>query len=117
MKYIVNRPKHDQPGARLMRRRDILRLGAAALAGTGLLRAAGAAASQWDEREDTTIYRVVVNREEQYSIWPAHRENPPGWSDAGFSGTKAECLDYIKDIWTDMRPMSLRDKMEGRTPH
>jgi len=65
-----------------------------------------------DGREDTTIYKVVVNHEEQYSIWPAHRENPLGWSDAGKSGTKDECLAYIKEVWTDMRPLSLRRKME-----
>ncbi len=64
------------------------------------------------DREDTTIYKVVVNEEEQYSIWPADRENPLGWKDAGFSGQKQECLDYIKEIWTDMRPLSLRKKME-----
>jgi MbtH protein len=65
-----------------------------------------------DEQEDTTIYKVVVNHEEQYSIWPADRENAPGWRDAGKSGLKAECLEYIKEVWTDMRPLSLRKKME-----
>jgi MbtH protein len=65
-----------------------------------------------DEREDTTIYKVVVNQEEQYSIWPAGRENPLGWSDAGKQGTKAECLQYIEQVWTDMRPLSLRQRME-----
>jgi MbtH protein len=65
------------------------------------------------EQEDTTIYKVVVNHEEQYSIWPADRENPPGWRDAGPSGSKADCLAYIKEIWTDMRPLSLRKKMEA----
>jgi len=64
-----------------------------------------------DEREDQAIYKVVVNHEEQYSIWPADRENPFGWNDAGKSGTKRECLDYIKEVWTDMRPLSLREKM------
>lgn len=64
------------------------------------------------DREDTTIYKVVVNHEEQYSIWPADRENPLGWNDAGKSGPKAECLDYIKEVWTDMRPLSLRKQME-----
>src|SRR5215472_3543316 len=64
-----------------------------------------------DEQEDKTIYKVVLNHEEQYSIWPAHRENALGWKDAGKSGTKAECLAYIKEVWTDMRPRSLRDKM------
>ena len=66
----------------------------------------------WEDREDTTIYKVVVNHEEQYSIWPAHRENPLGWNDVGKSGPKQECLDYIKEVWTDMRPLSLRKKME-----
>lgn len=65
-----------------------------------------------DDQEDTTIYRVVINHEEQYSIWPADRELPLGWNDAGKSGTKQECLDYIKEVWTDMRPLSLRKKME-----
>ena len=65
-----------------------------------------------DEREDTTIYKVVVNHEEQYSIWPAHRENALGWNDVGKTGPKAECLAHIKEVWTDMRPLSLRKKME-----
>jgi MbtH protein len=65
-----------------------------------------------DEKEDNTIYKVVVNQEEQYSIWPADRDNPLGWRDTGKSGTKAECLAYVKEVWTDMRPLSLRKKME-----
>ncbi len=65
-----------------------------------------------DEREDTTIYKVVVNHEEQYSIWRADRENALGWNDAGKQGPKAECLAYIKEVWTDMRPLSLRKQME-----
>jgi MbtH protein len=64
------------------------------------------------EEEDKATYKVVVNHEEQYSIWPEHRENPPGWRDAGKAGLKAECLAYIKEVWTDMRPLSLRKKME-----
>ena len=64
-----------------------------------------------EEQEDNTIYKVVVNHEGQYSIWPADRENPLGWNDAGKSGRKAECLAYIKEVWTDMRPLSLRKKM------
>ena len=66
----------------------------------------------YNEDEDKTIYKVVVNHEEQYSIWPEHRENPPGWNDVGKVGPKAECLAYIKEVWTDMRPLSLRKKME-----
>jgi MbtH protein len=67
-----------------------------------------------DEREDETIYKVVMNHEEQYSIWPADRDNALGWVDAGKSGTKAECLAYIQEVWTDMRPRSLRKEMEAR---
>lgn len=64
------------------------------------------------DREDTTIYRVVVNHEEQYSIWPVYKEIPLGWKDVGVVGPKAECLAHIKEVWTDMRPLSLRKKME-----
>ena len=65
-----------------------------------------------DEQEHNTIYKVVVNHEKQYSIWPAERGNPIGWRDAGKSGPKDECLAYIKDVWIDMRPLSLRKQME-----
>ena len=68
--------------------------------------------SNWEEREDTTIYKVVVNHEEQYSFWPAHRENALGWNDAGKTGTLDECKAYVNEVWTDMRPLSLRKKME-----
>jgi MbtH protein len=66
----------------------------------------------WEDQEDNTIYKVVVNHEEQYSIWPADRDLPLGWREVGMSGTKEECLAYIKEVWTDMRPLSLRKKME-----
>jgi MbtH protein len=66
--------------------------------------------------DDTHIYSVVMNHEEQYSIWPADRELPLGWSDAGFSGDKDACLEYIKEVWTDMRPLSLRKRMEENSP-
>jgi MbtH protein len=65
-----------------------------------------------DEQDDRTTYKVVLNHEEQYSIWPAERENAPGWRDAGQTGTKAECLAYIEKVWTDMRPLSLRKRMD-----
>jgi MbtH protein len=65
-----------------------------------------------DEDEDTTTYKVVVNHEEQYSIYPDYKENPLGWKDVGKSGTKQKCLEYINEVWTDMRPLSLRKKME-----
>jgi MbtH protein len=68
--------------------------------------------SEQSREQDFTEYKVVVNHEEQYSIWPSHRENPSGWKDAGKSGAKAECLEYIEEVWTDMRPLSLRKEME-----
>jgi MbtH protein len=62
-----------------------------------------------EERADLIRYRVVVNHEEQYSLWPSGRELPLGWTAAGFDGTRAECLEHIARIWTDMRPASLRE--------
>lgn len=55
--------------------------------------------------------KVVVNHQKQYSIWPADRDNPLGWSDAGKVGSKESCLAYIEEIWTDMRPLSLAEYM------
>lgn len=63
------------------------------------------------EENDPTIYKVVMNHEEQYSIWPAERDNALGWNDVGKTGSRAECLAYINEVWTDMRPLSLRVKM------
>lgn len=65
-----------------------------------------------DEQDDTTIYKVVVNHEEQYSVWPEYKANPLGWRDVGKTGLKPECLEYIKEVWTDMRPLSLRKWMD-----
>lgn len=64
------------------------------------------------DEEDTTTYVVLVNHEEQYSIWPLERDLPLGWSREGFSGMKQECLQHIEEVWTDMRPLSLRRRME-----
>src|SRR5262245_26371282 len=64
-----------------------------------------------DERQDTTVYKVLINHEEQYSIWPADCDIPLGLSDTGKSGLKPECLAHVKVVWTDMRPLSLRKKM------
>lgn len=66
----------------------------------------------WNEEEDDVIYRVIINHEEQYSIWPSYKENPSGWKDGGKTGNKQECLNYIQEVWTDMRPLSLRKQME-----
>lgn len=62
--------------------------------------------------DDTRTYRVVVNHEEQYSIWPADRDAPAGWRDAGKSGSRTDCLAYIKEVWTDMRPLSVRESLK-----
>lgn len=64
----------------------------------------------WDD--ENTSFQVVINHEEQYSIWPANRELPLGWTPVGKEGNKQECLDYIEEVWTDMRPLSLRKKIE-----
>lgn len=56
-------------------------------------------------------FKVVVNSEGQYSIWPADRDAPAGWTEAGYSGPKADCLAYVDRVWTDMRPASLREAM------
>jgi MbtH protein len=63
------------------------------------------------EHEHETTYHVVMNDEEQYSIWPAQRETPAGWRVVGFTGTKQACLEHIDEVWTDMRPLSLRRQM------
>jgi MbtH protein len=68
----------------------------------------------WDEEADSTLYKVVVNHEGQYSVWPEDRETPLGWSDVGKSGTKEECLAYIEEVWTDMRPLSIRKAVAER---
>jgi len=65
-----------------------------------------------DEAEDTRPYTVLVNDEEQYSLWLAELEVPHGWRAAGKTGTRQECLDYVRAVWTDMRPLSLRKAME-----
>jgi MbtH protein len=68
------------------------------------------------DEEDTTLYKVVVNHEEQYSIWPADRENAPGWRDASKTGSKSECLAHIGEVWTDLRPLSLRRGLSDPLP-
>ena len=67
------------------------------------------------ETEDTTTYKVAVNDEEQYAIWPEYKELPTGWRYGEKTGSKADCLAYIKDVWVDMRPLSLRQKMAQET--
>ncbi|MFY1691592.1 MbtH family protein [Plantactinospora sp. WMMB782] len=64
-----------------------------------------------DEQTDDRVYRVVRNDEEQYSIWPADRDLPAGWHAEGTEGPRADCLARIGEVWTDMRPLSLRQRM------
>jgi MbtH protein len=67
--------------------------------------------SPLDDLDTEDTYKVVLNDEEQYAIWPDGRATPPGWRDAGRSGSKAQCLAYVKEAWTDLRPRSLRERM------
>ena len=68
-----------------------------------------------DESTDPEgIYRVVISDEERYSIWPDYKEIPWGWRADAKRGSKQECLDYIKEVWTDMRPLSLRQRMQAQ---
>ena len=64
--------------------------------------------------DDTIEYLVVVNHEEQYSIWPAFKEIPAGWTATGPRGKRKVCLDWIEEVWTDMRPKSLREAMDAQ---
>jgi MbtH protein len=65
--------------------------------------------------ENIKTYVVLINGEEQYSIWPSRKEIPNGWSETGKSGSKEECLSYIEAVWVDMRPLSLRRKLQGQS--
>ncbi|RKG65324.1 MbtH family protein [Corallococcus sp. CA054B] len=60
---------------------------------------------------DEAEYIVLINGEEQYSLWFAHREIPGGWKRVGPRGSKEACQSYLKEVWTDMRPKSLRDAL------
>ncbi len=66
----------------------------------------------WDS--ENTVFEVVVNHEEQYSIWPEVKELPPGWKQVGKRGNRQECLAYIEEVWTDLRPLSLRKHLEAQ---
>ena len=66
-----------------------------------------------DDQDDNRTYDVVMNHEEQYSIWPKGKQIPTGWRAVGKEGLKAECLEHIDQVWVDMRPLSLRKKMDA----
>jgi MbtH protein len=78
-------------------------------------RAAGSKADELrpSDQPDQTVYAVVVNDEEQYSIWPATYELPAGWRRTGMEGTESECGAYVEEEWIDMRPLSIRTSTEG----
>ena len=65
------------------------------------------------DADETRRYKVVINHEEQYSIWPEGRDNPVGWTDVGKAGPKDECLAYVGEVWTDIRPRSLREQLSA----
>ncbi len=65
----------------------------------------------WED-DPNLVYTVVINNEEQYSIWPGYKDLPAGWRSVGKTGLKGECLAYINEVWTDMRPLSLRQVMQ-----
>jgi MbtH protein len=69
-----------------------------------------------NEKDDTQIYKVLVNIEEQYSFWPSFKKEIPfGWRETGIEGPKEICATYVEQVWTDMRPLSLRKQMEMDT--
>jgi len=61
---------------------------------------------------DNRVYVVLINDEEQYSLWLRNQDVPAGWRSVDFTGSKEECMKYVDETWTDMRPKSLRMKME-----
>lgn len=65
-----------------------------------------------ESADDRLLYKVLLNDEGQYSLWPADREVPAGWREAGKSGPKEECLAFVEEVWTDLRPRSLREKTD-----
>jgi MbtH protein len=67
------------------------------------------------ESRNETVYKVLVNEEKQYSLWRADKDIPAGWKDEGTSGSKEECLAHIEEVWIDMRPLSLRKRMQSQT--
>ncbi len=66
-----------------------------------------------EQNEDTRVYVVLINDEEQYSLWPRNQDVPAGWRSVDISGSKEECMKYVDETWTDMRPKSLRQKMDA----
>jgi MbtH protein len=64
-----------------------------------------------DDEEVQQVYTVLVNDEEQYSLWPSHKDIPAGWRSVGVTGSKAECTEYVDKVWTDITPLSVRQRL------
>jgi MbtH protein len=64
-----------------------------------------------DNEDVAQIYTVLINDEEQYSLWLSHKEIPAGWKSVGITGTKAECMEYVDKVWTDITPLSVRKRL------
>jgi MbtH protein len=64
---------------------------------------------------DDARYQILRNDEDQYSLWPADLDIPAGWYQVGKDGTRDECSAYVDEVWTDMRPRSLRERMDAAT--
>lgn len=62
------------------------------------------ARSDWQDG----LLKVVVNQDQQYSVWPAEQKPPAGWQETGKTGDKDDCLNHIAEVWRDMRPLSIR---------
>lgn len=67
----------------------------------------------FEDDDTTTTYLVLINDEEQYSLWPKYKNIPAGWEAVGKEGTLDECSRYVDEVWTDMRPLSLRRRMDA----
>src|SRR5260370_40803580 len=63
-------------------------------------------------KDEQLEYKVLVNHEEQYSLWPTFKTIPPGWRQVGQIGSKAFCVTYVESVWTDIRPLSVRRTLE-----
>ena len=69
--------------------------------------------TSFDFENEEAVFKVLVNHEEQYSMWPADLPVPGGWTETGQQGSTAECEEYVERVWTDMRPKSLREEMDA----
>ena len=66
-----------------------------------------------EESDRSEAFVVLINDEEQHSLWPAQKSIPAGWRIVGPRGSKAECLEYVERVWTDITPLTVRKRMAG----